>query len=237
MKQPILRATLVFSLVMVGGCPRPKQREDAQEAPTSSARPADAPPRAIDARAVQVEAADIPADLPAGKPWAGCDGDLSVEDIPDTPLRAVVGGKLLEPTAMVVRGSILGRSIAFDFALPIKWDREHPCFIAETKLAAGFKRTSDEYQRGLSLQQGNYRLGTGWEAYYSYRTVHDQPMTVTPSFYGLLTLESATGLQQRPAEMFSPTGRLKGKVALCFKDDQESWIAGSFDVPVCGDEP
>ncbi|MCA9664170.1 MAG: hypothetical protein KC503_01240 [Myxococcales bacterium] len=187
-----------------------------------------------DARRARAEPA---ADLPDGKPWPRCDGALSFDDIPNTPLRAVVAGKRLEVRAAAVRGSLLGRSISFDFAQPLRHDKKRPCFIAETRLAVAFERHSSSYNDGLALAAGRYRLGDGWRAAYRYETRDGRRVERRAPFYGLLIVDSVEGIDRKPLPMFTPTGRAKGRVALCFKDGRGSFVAGTFDIPVCGDAP
>lgn len=215
------RLLLLLLLAQGTACPREGQPR------------ADRPPARADAeRAHQ----DTAAPDSAAQRWR-CDGDLAFGDIPKTPLNALIDGKPLQPTIQVARGSTIGREVAFDFAVASGWDRERPCFIPESPHFVGFKRVDASYAEELALPPGHYRLGPGWQAYYGHSAKAGRAVLVQPEFYGLLILETTTGLQRKPEQMFVPTGRARGRVAICFKDAQQSWIAGAFDVPVCGDTP
>jgi hypothetical protein len=219
-----LTRALAPLLALCVACPRP-----GDEARTGDQQPAIR-------SAAQVATRDAKSGDRAPRQWR-CDGDLGFEDVPRTPLTAIIAGQRLRPVAQVVRGSTIGREIAFDFADPTGWDPQLPCFLPESRLLAGFKRMDPAYAEELALPAGNYRLGPGWQAYYGRSAAQGRAAIKRPDFYGLLILEATSGLNRKPEQMFVPTGRARGRVAICFEDAEQSWLAGAFDVPVCGDVP
>jgi hypothetical protein len=165
-----------------------------------------------------------------------CDGEIDVADIPAGALTGIIAGKKLEPNQSIVKASQFMKQVSFDFNLVKSVDPDKICFAggAQIHAAATFKTGN------MAVAPGTYKFKAGaedaedWTAWYSYVMSGGSPNSVnTLAYYGVVVIDSFN-LGTRPAELFAPAGKASGKLLICFGDETNSWIGGSFtDIPVC----
>lgn len=142
---------------------------------------------------------------------------LSVADIPDMPLKGFLKGKELKIDYVNFekwRGS--GDNV-FNFG-----DKKpnQPCGYVENDNAVQLLRKSGEIPKGEFVKTSFDANMDGYVADYHF-TEKDNMKKISVPWNCALFIEEMTD------------DVVKGKIAICFKDDSKSWIAGKFEAVRC----
>lgn len=142
---------------------------------------------------------------------------LSIADIPDMPLKGFLKGKELKIDYVNFekwRGS--GDNV-FNFG-----DKKpnQPCGYVENDNAVQLLRKSGEIPKGEFVKTSFDANMDGYVADYHF-TEKDNMKKISVPWNCALFIEEMTD------------DVVKGKIAICFKDDSKSWIAGKFEAVRC----
>ena len=254
--------TTGWTVVLVGlvfwlacGCDSKDEASPATEKKAAPAAEAQAQPEAIPSDKPKKEF-----DVPPGLAPITCDGELALEDIPDHPVSGVIHEKYLQPNMAFVKASKFMKQVSFDFGKMKHVKEETPCFSTGLQLRASVYYKLDKVRQDKDLtipagthmfssEKGDYsfipagqdqpkklsateRNKSPWRSWYVFEQSSGTPMSVNPPYYGILVLDELS-VEGKPEKPFASAGRAKGRLAICFKDQSASWLAGTFDVPVC----
>jgi len=143
--------------------------------------------------------------------------NITINDIPDTPLKAMLNGKEINFDYVnfeVWRGS---NDNVFNFS-----DKKpkNKCGFIEKDNAFTLTRNGSEFSKGEFIKDSFLKNLDSYTADFHY-TENDDIIKLTPGWNCALVI----------TEMNDEI--VKGKIAMCFKDDKKSWIAGSFEAVRC----
>ena len=142
---------------------------------------------------------------------------ISVKDIPNTPIKGKIDGKDFIPSYIVFEKWRGSNDNVFVFSSK---SPQNKCGFIEndngfhlTKLGAEFKEgefVKDSFIKNLEGYSSDYHI-----------TENEDMKKITVGWNAALLITEIND------------DVIKGKIAMCFKDDKKSWIAGSFEAPVC----
>lgn len=144
--------------------------------------------------------------------------ELKISDIPDSPLKGYINGKEVALNYINFeqwRGS--GDNVLnFGDVKP-----KNNCGYVESDNSFHLLHKADSIKTGEFLKASFEQNLDGYIAYYDTLSVKDP--------------EKKTSLQWNCALIITEMNEnsVKGKIALCFKDDKKSWIAGTFEAIRC----
>lgn len=143
--------------------------------------------------------------------------NLTIDKIPDFPIKGVLNGKEIKLDYINFekwRGS--GDNV-FNFGDKIPGQK---CGFIENDNAFRLTHTNGDFIVGEFLKENFSKNTEGYTADFHY-VLNNSIKNVNVSWNCALVL----------TEINDKT--VKGKIALCFKDDAKSWIAGSFEATKC----
>jgi hypothetical protein len=142
---------------------------------------------------------------------------VSVDKIPDTPIKGFINGKPVNIEYVNFekwRGS--GDNV-------INFSNKKPmqnCGFIENDMAFHLTRASGDFGKGEFVKDGFNKNIDGYSAEFHYY-IENNIKKVSVPWNCVLVI----------SEIDDKT--VKGKVAICFKDDSKSWIAGTFEAVRC----
>jgi hypothetical protein len=143
--------------------------------------------------------------------------ELSVSKIPDTPLKGMLNGKQINIVYVNFekwRGS--GDNV-------INFSTNKPkqnCGFIENDIAVHLTKANGDFKEGEFVKDGFNKNIDGFSTDYHYYADNNiKKVTVAWNCALVIT------------EINDET--VKGKIAICFKDDSKSWIAGTFEAVRC----
>ena len=143
--------------------------------------------------------------------------ELKITDIPETPIKGFLNGKEFNPSYINFeqwRGS--GDNVLnFGDVIP-----KNNCGYVESDNSFHLIRKSGKIESGELLKASFDQTLDGYVAYYNKKDESQNTKTTMPWNCALVI-----------SEMNDKT--VTGKIAICFKDDKRSWIAGSFTAIRC----
>ena len=144
--------------------------------------------------------------------------ELKITDIPDTPIRGFINGKEIKLDYINFeqwRGS--GDNILnFGDVMP-----KNNCGYVESDNSFHLMHKAGEIKSGDLLKASFEQNLDGYVAYFDSTKEKDNSKKTSISWNCALVITSMEGKV------------VKGKIALCFKDDKKSWIAGTFEAIRC----
>lgn len=143
--------------------------------------------------------------------------NLSVKDIPDFPLKGKIDGKEFAPTYVnfeIWRGS---NDNVFNFS---DKSPKNKCGFIENDNGFQITKIGAEFKEGEFVKDSFIKNMEGFSAHF-HTTVNDDMKKFNVGWNAALII----------TEMDDNV--VKGKIAMCFKDDNKSWIAGRFEAVVC----
>mgnify|MGYP001186366785 FL=1 len=142
---------------------------------------------------------------------------LSVADIPDMPLKGFLKGKELKIDYVNFENWRGSGDNVFNFG-----DKKpnQPCGYVENDNAVQLLRKSGEIPKGEFVKTSFDANMDGYVADYHF-TEKDNMKKISVPWNCALFIEEMTD------------DVVKGKIAICFKDDSKSWIAGKFEAVRC----
>jgi len=143
--------------------------------------------------------------------------DLKITDIPDTPVKGFLNGKEIEFTYINFedwRGS--GDNVLnFSNLIP-----KNSCGFIENDNSFQLMKKAGEIKVGELIKSSFDQNLDGFTAYYEIAD-STNPVKSTVEWNCILVI---TAKNEKT---------IKGKIAMCFKDDTKSWIAGTFEAIRC----
>ena len=244
---------MMLFLLGIGGC---DNKQEAQPVANDAKKPT-TEAVAEKAKKAEPEKKLGPFEVPPDLTPIACDGELALEDIPDHPVSGVINGRYLRPNMAFAKASKFMKQVSFDFGRMKHVKEDTPCFSTGLQLRASvyYKLDRVRQDKDLTVPAGTHFfssekgettfLAAGqddggkakkakdqWRSWYVFEQTSGTPMSVNPPYYGVLVLDEL-GVEDKPEKPFAAAGRAKGKMAICFKDQSGSWLAGTFDMPVC----
>lgn len=144
--------------------------------------------------------------------------ELKITDIPDMPVKGYINGKEISLNYINFeqwRGS-RDNILNFGDTRP-----KNNCGYVESDNSIHLIRKADEIKPGEFLKSSFEQNLDGYISYYDTLSVKDSDKKTSLQWNCALVI----------TEMNEKT--VKGKIALCFKDDKKSWVAGSFEAVRC----
>ncbi|MFA5012083.1 MAG: hypothetical protein WC644_09055 [Ignavibacteria bacterium] len=142
---------------------------------------------------------------------------ISVKDIPDAPLKGKIEGKDFNPVYIVFekwRGSN-DNVLAFSDKAP-----KNKCGFIENYNGYQLTKIGSEFKVGEFVKDSFVKSLEGYSADF-HVTENDDMRKINASWNASLLI----------TEMNDDV--VKGRIAMCFKDEKKSWIAGRFEAIVC----
>lgn len=143
--------------------------------------------------------------------------NVSVKDIPDYPLKGKIDGKDFAPAYMVFekwRGSN-DNVLVFSDKTP-----KNKCGFLENDNGFQITKLGAEFKEGDFLKESFLKNAEGYVADF-HVTENEDMRKITAGWNAAIVI----------TEM--DDNFVKGKIAMCFKDEKKSWIAGRFEAAVC----
>lgn len=143
--------------------------------------------------------------------------ELSVSKIPDSPVNGMLNGKQVNIEYVNFekwRGS--GDNV-------INFSNNKPkqnCGFIENDIAVHFTKVSGDFEEGEFVKDGFNKNIDGYSAEFHYYVDNNIKKISVPWNCALYI----TDINDKT---------VKGKIAICFKDDSKSWIAGTFEAVRC----
>jgi len=208
----IVAALALAGTILLAGCPPKQTSTDATATPT--------PPPPTETPKDTPEATPAPAEFT----WSETP---TADGIPAAPIKGMVNGK--EFTANTVR---IKKDDAGKAALEISdATLDDPLGVITEDTGVDLSFTLAEGQAGeLVKAVADEKDFDKEHAYYHYPQGGDKgPMSVNPEWGCALQIETWDMTADPNNEKI--VGKIKGKVAIVFKDDSKSWVAGTFEAP------
>lgn len=142
---------------------------------------------------------------------------ITVKDIPDAPLKGKIDGKDFNPIYIVFekwRGSN-DNVLAFSDKAP-----KNKCGFIENYNGYQLTKIGSEFKVGEFVKDSFVKSLEGYSADF-HVTENDDMRKINASWNASLLITEIND------------DVVKGRIAMCFKDEKKSWIAGRFEAIVC----
>ena len=142
---------------------------------------------------------------------------ISVKDIPDYPVKGKIDGKDFAPVYIIFekwRGSN-DNVIVFSDKAP-----KNKCGFLENDNGVQITKLGAAFEEGDFLKESFLKNAEGYSA--DFRITENEDMRKVTSAWN-----AAIKITEMEDDI------VKGMIAVCFKDDKKSWIAGKFEAIIC----
>ena len=142
---------------------------------------------------------------------------ISVKDIPNTPIKGKIDGKDFNPSYIVFEQWRGSNDNVFVFS---DKSPQNKCGFIENDNGFNLTKLGAEFKEGEFVKDSFIKNLEGYSADFHITENEDMKKITAGWNVALIITEINDEV-------------VKGKIAMCFKDDKKSWIAGSFEAPVC----
>lgn len=142
---------------------------------------------------------------------------LSVKDIPDFPIKGKIDGKDFVPSYINFEQWRGSNDNVFNFS---DKSPKNKCGFIENDNGFQITKIGAEFKEGEFVKDSFMKNLEGYNAHF-HTTVNDDMKKFNSGWNVALII---TDMDEN---------LVKGKIAMCFKDDNKSWIAGKFEALKC----
>jgi len=142
---------------------------------------------------------------------------ISVKDIPNTPIKGKIDGKDFNPSYIVFEQWRGSNDNVFVFS---DKSPQNKCGFIENDNGFNLTKLGAEFKEGEFVKDSFIKNLEGYSADFHITENEDMKKITAGWNVALIITEINDEV-------------VKGKIAMCFKDEKKSWIAGTFEAQVC----